>query len=75
MKLTREFPGKVRPARKGVYQRQYTFAAGRRWEYCYWNGARWYSWALTPYAAFHGMLMVSPSQKLPWRGLRKELTA
>lgn len=75
MTLTDWFPGSVKPVRKGVYQRMYTYTYGKSThsQYCYWDGK---GWGLGEHTVEQAMtheivFMVAPNQVLPWRGVLK----
>ena len=73
MTLTDWFHGSVKPVRKGVYQREYTYGKSKRLQYCYWNGK---GWGMGEHTAEQAMtheivFMVAPRQFLPWRGVLK----
>ena len=67
MKLTPWFPGTVKPARVGVYEREY---GQDDFLYCRWDGKYWHAWALTPKRAEKAYVL-SALQNLPWRGVLK----
>jgi hypothetical protein len=69
MILTDWFPGSVKPVRKGVYQREYTYGKAKFPFYCYWNGKQWHASANTVDGAACNFL--APNQSLPWRGVLK----
>ena len=73
MTLTDWFPGSVKPVRKGVYQREYTYGKSKGLQYCYWNGKVWGMGEQTVEEAMtHEIVfMVAPRQFLPWRGVLK----
>jgi len=64
-----EFPGKVKPVRKGVYQRLCDHS--QAWWYAYWDGNRWYSYCGTREGAvaYYRNGQVSSYPELNWRGL------
>lgn len=64
-RLTPWFPPSVKPARKGVYERDWAFA------FSYWNGMRWCVGCTTPDVAA-GERERSLYQDIQWRGLAKE---
>lgn len=73
MTLTDWFPGSVKPVRKGVYQREYTYGQAKGLQYCYWNGK---GWGMGEHSVEQAMtheivFMVAPRQILPWRGVLK----
>lgn len=69
--LTPWFDGSVKPARVGIYQRDYYSNSSRRgWAYCRWDGYRWYSGHIDISYAFKA-IYYSPHQELPWRGIAK----
>lgn len=75
MNLTDWFSGSVKPVRKGVYQRMYTYGKSTQSQYCYWDGKFWYmgepradlarAYGTSPYNG------LAPNQFLPWRGVLK----
>lgn len=71
-KLTPWFPGNVKPARKGVYQRDW-LDGGPLW-FSYWNGKTWNSGDDTTEGAACPVnkYWKSNHQKLPWRGLAQD---
>lgn len=73
MNLTDWFSGWVKPVRKGVYQREYTYGKSKGFQYCYWNGKGWGMGEHTiEQAMTHEIVfMVAPRQVLPWRGVLK----
>lgn len=64
-KLTPWFPGDVKPARKGIYQRLYPYD---KVQHCYWTGR---SWRAGTWHAGNSMVVkfASDHQRLSWRGL------
>lgn len=69
-KLTRTFPGAVKPVRDGVYQRNYAFRTQKSyWCYSNFQNGTWDFGADTPEGALEFRGSVSGSQELPWRGL------
>lgn len=68
MKLTPWYPGTVKPVRKGVYQRQYSFGN----PYCYWTGRRWCMCEPNPERAACSTEIISGFDRLPWRGLTEK---
>jgi hypothetical protein len=71
MNLTDWFPGSAKPARKGVYQREYTYGKAKLPSYCYWDGKQWHAGGLTVDAAVRNVPLDAPNQSLPWRGVLK----
>lgn len=67
-KVTEWFPGDVKPARKGVYERELN-AANR---FSYWNGEKWMSSGFTPAEAMRHYGLVSDWQFKGWRGLASD---
>lgn len=66
-KLTPWFPGDVKPARVGVYERK--TRRGMTYRYSFWSGVNWMLSGATPViAADHGGGK-STSQHDEWRGL------
>jgi hypothetical protein len=64
------FPGDVKPARPGVYQRKYG-AFQEETGYSRWDGKRWYFRATTPeMAARDSTETINPHRA--WRGLAEE---
>ena len=49
MKLTRWFPGHIKPVREGVYQQM--CGIGLSLGYQKWDGLRWFLWNITPEGA------------------------
>lgn len=66
--LTPWFDGSIKPARVGVYERNYGdgYSYGR--EYSFWDGRRWMCPCYSPDDAARETA-VSAYQKEPWRGL------
>ena len=73
MEKTDWYPGDIRPARRGVYERDVLRipALGYFWPFSYWNGRRWGPGSLTP-DTNKGARGTHVFQNLPWRGLTKE---
>ena len=69
MKLTDWIPGKVKPVRVGVYQREYDSGDV---QYSYWNGKFWGLYGVTPKEAELDRSFSSRAQTLPWRGLAEK---
>ncbi len=67
-RLTPWFPGDVKPARKGVYERKYPHTTTLVATFCLWNGRRWFFGNGTLGDAGYEV-MPSAAQSLPWRGL------
>jgi hypothetical protein len=65
-KLTPWFPGSVKPARGGVYEREWGAHTG----YALWNGV-WFMSCRTPEIAVY-QYVVSSEQRRPWRGLASD---
>lgn len=74
-KLTPWFPGDVKPARPGVYERCYAQDMPGEMQpmkcYCYWNGKQWMTYESTPEAAAREVV-VSDWQHEWWRGLAEQ---
>ena len=72
-KHTPWFPGSVKPVRKGVYQREYTYGKTPNVQYCYWNGKAWAMGEHTVERAEwnRNAFILAPNQSLPWRGVLK----
>jgi hypothetical protein len=68
-KVTPWFPGTVKPARRGVYERDW-LDGGPNW-FSYWNGKKWGSGDNDAEGAaqHENTDVISDHQKLPWRGL------
>jgi hypothetical protein len=66
MKLTEWYKGDQKPARVGVYERDY----GACFVYSRWDGNRWFVYADCIELALQQRL-ISDSQSLPWRGIAK----
>jgi hypothetical protein len=64
--LTPWFPGDVKPAHPGVYQRHYP--SGDTW-YARWDGKKWHTFWGSVALAARDSCSVSGFQRLPWRGL------
>lgn len=71
MKLTPWFPAKVKPVRKGVYQRDYG-VDGLGIEFCYWDGNRWGLFGYTPDDAKSWAYLPTGYGKCKWRGLAEK---
>lgn len=70
--------GNVKPALKGVYQRDYRKARSDRdvgIAYCHWDGKRWGVYGPTPQSAQQFNNLSSAYQTLPWRGLAEDPSA
>ena len=67
MTLTPWFPGDVKPARPGVYQRDF----GRERKYAYWTGSAWKLGSATPEGAeaCNDYSPVQLNTTVCWRGL------
>lgn len=72
MNRTGWYSGDQKPARPGVYEREYT--GNKAVLYCYWSGTDWCLCSYFSSSAFvYGrQRSVSTNQSLPWRGLTKE---
>ena len=68
-KTTDWFPGTKKPARIGVYQREYLENCLR---FSYWDGHRWGKLEVSPHIAEQNKHSISGYQKLKWRGLTEE---
>lgn len=68
-KYTEYFPGHIRPARSGVYERK--FAGDGRF-LSNWNGYFWGCNKISAAAAYLVRDVKSFDQNIPWRGLAKE---
>lgn len=68
MKRTPWFSGDVKPARPGVYEREYLFAGVK---FCLWSGREWKRPAETAAVAGTNRRR-SFQQELYWRGLTKK---
>jgi hypothetical protein len=72
MIITDWFPGSVKPVRKGVYQREYTYGKTPNVQYCYWDGEHWFMGKHSADGALGVIdLGLAPNQSLPWRGVLK----
>ena len=67
-KRTPAFPGSVRPARIGVYER---LSWNKWWYYSYWDGVRWHCGDLLCRSRLLNAA-ASTNQHWPWRGLAEE---
>jgi hypothetical protein len=68
MKLTKWFPGHIKPVRKDVYQQM----AGPDLGYQYWDGKVWRGWLNTPEKAMLSRWAVPHEfQNDDWRGVAK----
>lgn len=68
-KLTPWFDGKVKPARPGMYQRQW-LRGELRWSM--WTGKHWGPTCTSKCMAAHFSTGQSALQEAPWRGLAKK---
>lgn len=70
--VTPWFPGSEKPARRGVYQRQFSTGKTVFERFCYWSGQYWYMSDTTPDRAME-WVQSGPAarQSLPWRGVMK----
>lgn len=68
MNLTPWFPGQVKPARPGVYEREYAGPPGGPW-FSEWTGAQWLSPARTPLVASKQVTRSFTQDSVRWRGL------
>lgn len=70
MNRTPWFPGDIKPAHVGVYERQYNQAIG----FTLWDGKAWkVGGASTPDGADTPHAGESTFQELPWRGIAREI--
>lgn len=70
--VTPWFSADSKPARPGVYQRNFGFLASESPVFSYWDGRNWYWWGETPVAAQGNFLNGSFSMcqaGFGWRGL------
>jgi putative component of toxin-antitoxin plasmid stabilization module len=72
LKLTRWFPGEVKPVRKGVYEKRLVLEAfnGNR-VFQYWNGRYWCVSHTHVDIAFSSRIFKSDYQDGMWRGVAK----
>lgn len=68
MKLTRWFPGNIKPIRIGIYQRQYPTGI----YYCRWNGENWGLGYANIATAKAQSFYKSNLQEFRWRGVRNK---
>lgn len=72
MKLTKWFPGHIKPVRKGVYMQR----CGHRMQdgYQYWNGKEWGCWFESPEFAYkyRNYVVGLKFQNYKWRGLAEK---
>lgn len=68
--LTPWFPGNVKPARPGVYQRKLSWGT----RYAKWDGRVWLGYYYEPYSAAVGnhISAYQLSRDIEWRGLAKD---
>jgi len=73
-KLTKWYPGHIKPVREGVYERNYQDKEGKPpcVLYCFWNGSWWGSFAMNSRTALEHPDAKSPAQDLPWRDLASD---
>ena len=72
MNLTDWFPAAIKPVRRGVYQRQYTYGKATQSQYCYWDGEHWFMGRHSADGALKVIYLgLAPNQSLPWRGVLK----
>lgn len=70
MKLTKWYPGHIKPARLGVYRKKSVFG---RLGYQRWDGFLWYLWCETIDSASAAPFPVIPAaQNNPWQGLAED---
>lgn len=67
-KLTCAFPGKIKPARVGVYKRK----AALLCDYSFWDGKQWCAGRATPSRAMEERGHASAYQHLSWQGLTED---
>lgn len=70
MKRTEWFDGKVKPARRGVYERKFSFGV----LFSHWNGRYWGFCESTPKDACR-LRMLRTACNVPWRGLTQPAEA
>lgn len=68
--VTPWFNGTIKPARPGVYERDYG-ASGAPW-FAEWTGVQWLSPASTPRRASKQVTAAFTQWGIPWRGLAQE---
>lgn len=71
MKLTAWYSGDQNPARKGVYQRDFSHVSGSKndFRYSHWDGGGWRLSQGTAKGAAERGLIYSGFQNLSWRGV------
>jgi len=68
------FSAEVRPAREGVYQRNYGKTEGLGIVFSHWDGVRWGLFGYDPAEAERVKELSSSYQSFPWRGLKRPTT-
>jgi hypothetical protein len=69
MQRTPWLPGDVKPARPGVYERDY---GGLGTRFCLWTGRRWMWPNRAPHEAAAETVPSNCQRRMPWRGLTEE---
>lgn len=67
MKLTKWYPGNVKPVRDGVYQRDY---GEGEIVFCLFKSRSWY-WCSDTIKGAEAEITPSLNQQVPWRGIAK----
>jgi hypothetical protein len=67
MNRTEWFPVHIKPVRKGIYERSFTWGI----RFAYWDGDLWGGFAMNTKDAYKNRILASAHQNAAWRGLIK----